>query len=487
MEMNDIPKIIVKGLASSYEIEHLARIFIPEAMVSTQKSTKGTIVYANASAKRLVVGIRLRRNRCLVIDKKIEAGQPKKLELAYLLYHLFLKAGFTAPPWGMLTGVRPVHLLRKTQAAHDAVYAKEYFLQTYGVTPQKYNLIAEIVERQKAAIAACNKNSYSLYVSIPFCPSRCSYCSFISRSIERDAALVDDYIQLLDKELVATAKIAQKHNLKLETIYVGGGTPTALNEAQLEALLQSIEQSFATDTVKEYTVEAGRPDCTSYEKLLLLKKYGVSRISINPQTLDDKVLANIGRKHTGADILRCYEDARKAGHANINMDLIAGLPGETPEGFEKTLQQIIALKPENITVHTLTLKRASNIVIENRNVESLPGKMIQLAYPLLEAAGYLPYYLYRQKNTADNLENTGWALPQKQGLYNIFIMEEVHSILAVGAGASIKMIEPETRLIKRVFNFKYPVDYIGDFQQVLDKKRGVSDFYASYLDTETIG
>ena len=258
--------------------------------------------------------------------------------------------------------------------------------------------------------------------------------------------------------------------------------------AQLRQLMGTVRDCFDLSTIVEYTVEAGRPDCTDAEKLAVIKEYGATRISINPQTFSDEVLENIGRKHSAQDILDCYAEARAAGHDDINMDLIAGLPGDTVEGFEKSLRQAIALAPENITVHTLTLKRASRIVIEDQKENDYAdvAAMLEKCH-LLAEAGYRPYYLYRQKNTLQNLENVGWCKPGHEGYYNIYIMEEVQTILSAGAGGSTKLVADGGRRMQRIFNFKYPTEYIQRFDEVLERKKGVADFYDHDLGTETSG
>ena len=481
-------KIKIQGLASTYEVEHLARVFFPDARLGDTPSTKGWLLYARATKSKLVAGVRM-PGICSVKQAKPqpETVLPLKIQLSRLLYDVLLESGQPRPPWGMLTGVRPVQLLRKTLGEGGLPYVQEKLLGTYDLSQEKYQLVQGIANRQQPLVSLGKENSYSLYVSIPFCPSRCSYCSFVSRSIQKDISLVEPYVTKLLQELEFTANQAEELGLRLESIYIGGGTPTALPAGELRRLLEGIHTYFYTNAVREYTVEAGRPDCTDFEKLLLLKEFGVSRISINPQTMQDEVLAGIGRKHSAADIIRCYEEARKAGHSSINMDLISGLPKDHLPGFLSTVEQVIALQPENITLHTLTLKRASNIVIEHLPADSAPGAMVKQAYGKFQQAGYLPYYLYRQKSTVDNLENTGWSKPGFEGLYNVFIMEETHSILATGAGGSTKLVNQNTGQIERIFNYKYPADYISGFATVLDKKRGVNVFYAGYLDTQTFG
>ena len=298
--------------------------------------------------------------------------------------------------------------------------------------------------------------SLGLYLHIPYCFSKCRYCDFYSHPGER--GVPDAYVDALLREL---HRFAPDAPLRPDTLYFGGGTPTSLSADQLRQLMGTVRANFDLSKVVEYTVEAGRPDCTDAEKLAVIREYGATRISINPQTFSDEVLAGIGRKHSAQDILDCYAEARKAGHDDINMDLIAGLPGDTVESFEHSLRQAIALDPENITVHTLTLKRASRIVIEDQKENDYAdvAAMLEKCH-LLAEAGYRPYYLYRQKYMSGSFENVGWCISGAEGLYNIYIMEELHSILSLGAGGSTKMVDAKRNRIERVFHPKFPLEYI---------------------------
>ncbi|MDL2219694.1 coproporphyrinogen dehydrogenase HemZ [Ruminococcaceae bacterium OttesenSCG-928-O06] len=482
----EAPRILVKGLASGYEVEHLVRVFYPAAVVAAGTGTRGAVVYARCGSARLAAGVR-QAPACRVRTAPLPHGQSVKLALCRLVYDVLCEATGMRPPWGLLTGVRPLNLLRKQLAAGGGEGARRHFLQACDVSREKFDMAMEIAARQAPVLEQSPKNAYSLYVSIPFCPTRCAYCSFVSRTVEREGHLLAPYLEKLAEELAQTARLAKENGLRLQTVYIGGGTPTVLSAAQLAFLLQTLERHFAPATTLEYTVEAGRPDCTDKEKLALLSQYGAGRISINPQSLNDEVLQAIGRRHTAADILRSYEDAREVGHFDINMDLIAGLPKDTPESFAATLSAVAALRPENITLHTLTLKRASDLVVESRAAQSHPAAMLAAAYPQMRQNGYAPYYLYRQKSGVENLENTGWALPGKDGLYNIFIMEEAHTILAVGAGASTKLVAPGGARIQRIYNHKLPAEYLKHFDEVMDRKRGVTQFYARNLDPETTG
>ncbi|WP_337575975.1 coproporphyrinogen dehydrogenase HemZ [Fournierella sp.] len=481
--------IHIKGGVSGYEPENIARMFFPGASLTAKYVRGEDLVFAAAGRCRLAAGVR-RGGKCLVRTAPLpQEGESVEFALCSLLYELLGQATGLRMPWGKLTGVRPVRIIHDKRAAGWSEEAiRDLFVDRYDCTPERFSLALQIADLQKPIIAGRQPLDYSLYIGIPFCPSRCSYCSFVSRTIGRDQKLVQPYVDKLCEEVREMKRQAEHCGLNLKTIYIGGGTPTSLSADQLRQLMGTVRECFDLSRLEEYTVEAGRPDCTDAEKLAVIKEYGASRISINPQTFNDQVLANIGRKHSAADILRCFDEARQVGHGNINMDLIAGLPGDTVESFAASLDQAIALDPENITVHTLTLKRASNLVIENRDEAYADvAAMVELANQRLADAGYRPYYLYRQKNTLKNLENTGWCKPGYEGYYNIYIMEEIHSILSAGAGGSTKLCQPGGSRIERIFNYKYPAEYIKGFDEILCRKEGVSAFYARYLDSETTG
>ena len=485
-------QLFLKGRGAGYEVEHIARMFFPGVQKAENYPHEGDLVVALASSCALFALVRQEsvvRWKAIPLDRNKTTAECE-YELCRLLYFLLREMTGIRPLWGMMTGVRPVrivHDMRAAGAAEEEIRAR--FCEHFDCTPARYRTAVAIADLQKPILAAAGPRDYSLYAGIPFCPSRCSYCSFVSRTIGDKAtrALIGPYVDKLCEELQYIRKMSDECKLKLKTLYIGGGTPTSLSAEQLRQLMGCMAQTFDLGALEEYTVEAGRPDCTDAEKLAVLKEYGATRISINPQTFSDEVLKNIGRRHTSADILRCYDEARAAGHENLNMDLIAGLPGDTVAGFRASLQTAIALAPENITVHTLTLKRASNLVVEHR-ADAYDDVAAMLAQcDLLSEAGYHPYNLYRQKGTLQNLENIGWCKPGYEGLYNIYIMEEVHTILSAGAGGSTKLVQPGARhaRIERIFNYKYPAEYLGGFDTVLDRKRGVKEFYARYDDPQT--
>ena len=481
-------QIILRGPAAGYEAEHTARLFFPGAEKSENLPQEGDFVLAQSHQCTDLALLRL--NGKLQWQTALRPqGEDAEYALCRLLYGMLCRATGITPPWGMMTGVRPVriiHDMRAAGAGEDEIRAR--FLDHFGCAPEKFALALGIADLQKPVLDAADPMDCSVYAGIPFCPTRCSYCSFVSCNLDRDRKLVQPYVDCLCKEVAEIRVQAERAGLTLCSIYIGGGTPTSLSAAQLRQLMGTVRENFDLSKVVEYTVEAGRPDCTDAEKLAVIKEYGATRISINPQTFSDEVLANIGRKHSAQDILDCYADARRAGHEDINMDLIAGLPGDTVEGFEHSLRQAIALQPENITVHTLTLKRASRIVIEDQKENDYAdvAAMLEKCH-LLAEAGYRPYYLYRQKNTLQNLENVGWCKPGHEGYYNIYIMEEVQTILSAGAGGSTKLVADGGKRMQRIFNFKYPNEYIQRFAEVLERKKGVAEFYDHNLGTETTG
>lgn len=477
--------IILRGAAAGYEAEHTVRLFFPGAGRADEFPDTGDAVAALAGEATLMVLLRLNGVQSW---RTAPAGEDAEYALCTLVYELLCGETGITPPWGMMTGVRPVriiHDLRAAGASETEVEAR--FLQHFRCTPQKFQLAKDIADLQRPVLEGADPMDCSVYAGIPFCPTRCSYCSFVSRTVGDRAtqALVQPYVEKLCEELTAIRRTADRCGLRVRTLYIGGGTPTSLNAAQLTRLMSHIAGTFDLDRLDEYTVEAGRPDCTDAEKLHILKQYGATRISINPQTFSDEVLRSIGRRHTAQDIVDCFAAARQAGHENINMDLIAGLPGDTVEGFARSLQAAIDLGPENITVHTLTLKRASDLVVEHRAAAYDDVAAMLERCEALRAAGYRPYYLYRQKGTLQNLENIGWARPGRECLYNIYIMEEIHTILSAGAGGSTKLVVPGARRgkIQRIFNFKYPNEYIGRFDEILARKKGVETFYETASQT----
>ena len=394
--------------------------------------------------------------------------------LCTLLYEHLTEATGITPPWGMMTGIRPVRMLtaavEQGSTLEDAVQAMG---QTYRVSEQKLALAKETARVQLPLLGRLGPDVVSLYISIPFCPSRCSYCSFVSHSIAEAGKLIPAYVDCLCRELAMWGGLIRRLELKLDTVYIGGGTPTAISAEQLGQIMDAVRANMHMEPVREYTVEAGRPDTITPEKLEVIRSHGATRISINPQTLNDKVLRAIGRKHTAQQAVDAFRLARSLGFANINMDLIAGLPEDTPDSFRDTLDRVIALDPESITVHTLTLKRSAALYAQGGSQIANPAAaMVDYSVRRLPEAGYRPYYLYRQKNTLENLENVGYAKPGFESLYNILIMDETQTILGAGCAASTKLVTPDGQ-ITRIHNHKFPYEYIGRFDSLMEKKQQI--------------
>ncbi len=381
------------------------------------------------------------------------------------------------PKWGILTGIRPVVRVHKMRAkGYSDGEIRSILADTYLVTKEKIDLAFKIANNQRVVLEDITKKDYSLYVSIPFCPSRCSYCSFVSQSINnaKAMALVPQYIDRLCEELSTTAYVAKELGLNLRSIYIGGGTPTAITASQLEQVTNAISANFDVSLAQEYTVEAGRADSITREKLAVIKDSGATRISINPQTFNDNVLEVIGRNHTAKQVIDCYNMAVEMGFTDINMDFIAGLPTDTLDSFKHTIDTAVSLNPANITVHTLALKKSSSLYGNEKDQTILPQdqteQMVLYASQTLQSNGYEPYYMYRQKNTLQNLENIGYAKKGYYSYYNIYIMEEVMAILATGAGGVSKLIDFTTGRFDRSFNFKFHFEYLDRFDQVIKRK-----------------
>ncbi len=372
------------------------------------------------------------------------------------------------PPWGILTGVRPAKVASTLiQSGNGIIKTRRILRDEYFLNPQKAALATSVASTEIKLMKYIPKNACSIYISIPFCPSRCAYCSFVSVTTPRLLSMIDEYLDYMLEDLTETFKTIKELSLSLQSIYIGGGTPTTLNPGQLERIFKVIKKNVDVNTLLEFTLEAGRPDTITKEKLAVAKKYGVTRVSVNPQSLSDDVLREIGRRHTTEDFFTAFKLARESGIRDINVDLIAGLPGDDFKNFSETVDKIIELRPTNLTVHTFSVKKAADILRNNSNVYKLSSHDAEksVAYSQLKAkfAGYKPYYMYRQKNTIGNLENVGFSLEGHEGMYNIFMMEDMQTIFAVGASAVTKLVhqKPEgDTIIERIFNPKYPYEYL---------------------------
>ncbi len=479
-----------------YETENLVRVFFPNEKIETVFENSGSARFIESKLKKTASGAVIEvsasfgghsgeeKGEFLFSDKLSDDTEDGFLERknAQLLFLLLKRLTGYTPPWGILTGVRPAKLMTNLCAKNGEEKTCEYFSKELFVSDEKICLALFVSKKEQPIINQSKKNSFSLYISIPFCPTRCSYCSFVSHSNESAKKLMAPYTELLCRELEEAAKIAKRLSLELESVYIGGGTPTALTAPLLKKLTDCVARNFNITEKCEYTIEAGRPDSVDAEKLEIIKNCGAKRISINPQTFSDSVLEAIGRRHTSKMTEEAMLAARELGFKNINMDLIAGLPTDTFESFQKTFSKTLSFEPENITVHTLALKRSSNLVTEEREKGSATEaqKMLSFAFETLLKEGYEPYYMYRQSKCLGNLENVGWAKKGFECRYNVYMMEECHTVLACGAGAVTKLRSPVSADIERIFNFKYPYEYIDRFDELLERKEYAEEFYEKF-------
>jgi len=378
-------------------------------------------------------------------------------------------------PWGILEGIRPVKLASKLlKSGKNYSQAVDSFVREYGASREKAELAVKIAGIELPIIDAMNQKGVSLYIGIPFCPTRCLYCSFVSNSGAKSAKFIPEYLYCLKKEIAYTADIIKQNGNIIESVYMGGGTPTTLSADQLDDLFNSLYSDFDLSKVKEFTVEAGRPDTVTKEKLKKIKEYNIGRISINPQSMNQETLKVIGRNHTPDDIRNAMYLARECGIETINMDIIAGLPNETLDMFKYTVSEVEKLEPENTTVHTMSIKRSSKLNETLGKYNLTQGeevsKMVDFARETIMSKGKNPYYLYRQKNMLGNLENVGYAKLGTESLYNIYIMEEVQTIISLGCGGVTKTVDRKTDRIERIFNVKEPKDYIERIEEMLHRK-----------------
>ena len=381
----------------------------------------------------------------------------------------------TKSPWGILTGIRPAKIVTKLLdegMSDDEVIS--YFINECGTTYEKASLALEAARALRPIRDDMYRDGVSIYIGIPFCPSRCLYCSFVTNGTKQAAALMPEYIEALKKEIKYTADIISHNGTPVETVYIGGGTPTTLTPQVLEEMIDCLYDSCDLSKMKEFTVEAGRPDTITEEKLKVLKKYNVDRISINPQSMNDSTLKIIGRAHSADDIREAMKMARHCGFDNINMDVIAGLPGEDMEMFKYTLSEVEKLESEDTTVHTMSIKRSSrlNEYLDEYDLAKgeLVAEMVSYARKYLAEGGKFPYYMYRQKNQLGNLENVGYSKPGFESLYNLYIMEEIQTIISLGCGGVTKTVDLETNRIERIFNVKEAKDYIERLDEMLHRK-----------------
>ena len=477
------------GHSMKYEAECVAMLFFPDEKIVTEEfplTAPSPCAQEDCIENRLENQV-MRVTLCLNGEKtQLEQAVPQNPTSPYeeaefimcdLMYRLLQKATGVSAAWGMLTGVRPVKLFHKRlDEGKTPQQTGEEFAKHFHVSREKIELALETARHEAPILKEATDDTFSLYVSIPFCPSRCSYCSFVSHDIasKRAKEILPVYVEKLCEELKAIGSRVKNTGLTLTTVYFGGGTPTILSAEQLDRVCTAVKENFDLSRLKEYTVEAGRPDTITRKKLKVLRKHNISRISINPQTLNDEVLEAIGRKHTAKEIEDCFLTAREEGFDNINMDLIIGLPEEDINDVRATMEEIKELAPDSVTVHSLAIKRAARLNIFKERYADLKientQEMIDLTAEYARSMGLVPYYLYRQKNMAGNFENVGYAAPDKACIYNILIMEEKQTIVACGAGTTTKVVFPAENRLERVENVKDVDQYIARIDEMIGRK-----------------
>ncbi len=471
---------------SRYHVQTLCMVFFPGATFPEHEEPSPevpevTVTLArgegcvSASATLQVGERRVSEESTVAIGEGVNRAKADTLAVGRAVFAAGKKFFSYTPPWGILTGVRPAKVANELMRQGGGVQSTRRLLRDeYFLNPRKAALVVSVASTEMKLTAKLPKNLCSVYISIPFCPSRCAYCSFVSYTSGKLLSLIDEYLETLYRDIEDTFATIRALGMQVATVYIGGGTPTTLSETQMARLLAVIAKHADPATLMEFTVEAGRPDTITAEKLAVLRQAGVNRISVNPQTLSDKVLRAIGRGHTVEQFYRAYELARESGIPHINIDLIAGLPEDTFKTFAETMDGILTLAPDNITVHTFCVKRSAQLRQQD-GIYARDGadaaKSVEYSQLRTKLCGYRPYYMYRQKNTVGNLENVGFALPGTEGLYNIFMMEELHSIFAVGAGAVTKMLQktgPDGResRIERIFMPKYPYEYLREAEKI---------------------
>ena len=494
-------KLNVSGNVNQYYVQTLCMIFfpgekfsedqgaetdgeaVPELSLTLEENDDGVRVFAELSLDEKFSSC----EKIYPVRDDITQDRLKKIAVGDAILSVCGDVIGYRPSWGMLVGVRPSKVATEMlESGMSKTRVKKTLVSDYFVIPKKASLATEVALNEAEFVKSADSRECSVYISIPFCPTRCAYCSFVSYTSKKLLSTIPDYLTALIDEINRTFSLIRELGLKVKTVYIGGGTPTILDETQLDLLLHTIERNIDTSTLAEYTLEAGRPDTITDGKMRIAYKRGVTRISVNPQTLNDDVLKMIGRSHTADDFLRAYEIARNSGIKIINTDVIAGLPGDKFSSFAASYDKIVSLRPENLTVHTFSVKKASDFLKNSSHIYSVRGgdvgKCIDYSQITAQHEGYQPYYMYRQKNTVGNYENVGFALDGYKGLYNIYMMEEIHSIFACGAGAVSKFVDylpkdGSPRVIERFFNPKYPYEYLSDNKT--DKKiEAAREFYA---------
>ena len=475
-------KLYVEGNINKYYVQTLCMIFFPgeKFPVDEEENEKTPVLdlklVCDEEKATATVNAKKGAKSASAVREYFFADRPSEERTRKLAVGAAVLAALSElvrykPSWGMLVGVRPSKVaMEMLNSGMSKSRVKRTLVNDFLVTPKKAGLAVDVARKEKEIIAIPDKKDCSIYISIPFCPTRCAYCSFVSYTSKRLLSLIPEYIDRLCEDVRKIFDTVKTLGLNVKTVYVGGGTPTILTPEQIEKLLSTVSECYDVSTLEEYTFEGGRPDTITAEKLAVIKKYGVNRVSVNTQSLSEEVLSSIGREHSADEFFEAYNIARESGIQYINTDLIAGLPNDKFSTFSDTMDKILELKPDNVTVHTFCVKKSADILRENSHIYSITGgdvgKCIDYSQLRASQEGYTAYYMYRQKNTVGNYENVGFALDGAEGLYNVYMMEEVHSILAAGAGAVTKLVDYNSNNngkidIDRIFNAKYPYEYLG--------------------------
>ena len=459
------------GHEDRYAVEQLQMALFPETPEGTAVSAlfRGK-TWLTATAKITLNGKTVSAARRLKVGEETVRLRRRILQQSYYLAAIQLLD--RKPAWGALAGVRPTKITTKhlleggTPASADRLMRDVYY-----VTPERRQLAVDCSESTVKAVSLMDKDDLSVYVGIPFCPTRCSYCSFVSRTVGKKTDLLDKYLAALEREIQVTARLMKESGKHLLTLYIGGGTPSILSTSQMIHLLDTLRESFDFSRCIEFTVEGGRPDTLDLEKLRAIRAHGADRMSINPQTMEDSVLRACGRPHTGEDVIRAYRQAEEAGFSAINMDLIAGLPTDNFDGFRRSLDAVASLNPANITIHTLALKKGADLFEKREGLSTAEevSRMVDYSNAALRNLSYKPYYLYRQKYMSGSFENVGWSREGLDCLYNIYMMEELHTIVSLGGGGMNKVNLPDGTL-QRFHNPKFPEQYIEMIDSVCRQK-----------------
>lgn len=481
-------QVSTKGHGYEYEISNLLKAFFPqeeiyvnqegqnpELMIQSmwdEKNRFSTVIQKDGET----IASHFMERDLTNIQEDIERRKVSKRWVKFSLFSALKQFTQREIPYGILTGIRPTKIVHEyLEEGKKEAEILELLEEEYFIAKDKAQLLLEVSKRELSILKDNHQKLISIYIGIPFCRTRCVYCSFTANLLSQYKNKIDVYLEALKKEISFLGEFVKEHGYEVDCIYIGGGTPTSLSAQQMEELLQCIAQYFDTKALREYTVEAGRPDTITKEKLEVIHKYSVNRISINPQSMVERTLKKVGRSHNAEDIIVCFEEARELGFNNINMDLILGLPGEDLEDVKYTVQQVLKLQPENITVHTLAIKSASLLKQDLDQYEVTQAQMVQdmveYSREALQEQGYVPYYMYRQKNIMGNLENIGYAKSGYEGIYNVQIMEEKQSIFALGAGATSKVVDLSCNRIERVFNVKNVDEYVNRVDEMIERKR----------------